>query len=104
MQTEEFDEGISIQELFQSIFSRLYILLLIVFISVMGAFVYLHYAVKEYQTTVTMIVEPIARSSTIGKILSSDFFNSDKDISTEIHLITNIIDLEAAVRRLDLST
>ncbi|MDY0288742.1 MAG: AAA family ATPase [Sphaerochaeta sp.] len=104
MQTEEFEEGISLQELFHSIFSRLHIVIIVLVLSVLGSFVYLHHAVKQYQTTVTMIVEPITKTSTIGKILSTDFFNSDTDISTEIHLITNITNLEGAAQTLDLSS
>lgn len=102
MQTEDFEEGISLQELFQSIFSRLYIVVLVLVVSIAGASVYLQYAVKQYQTSITMIVEPITKTSTIGKILSTDFFNSDTDISTEIHLITNITSLEGAAQTLDL--
>ncbi|MBI9096039.1 MAG: polysaccharide biosynthesis tyrosine autokinase [Sphaerochaeta sp.] len=104
MQNEEIEEGISIQELFDSIFSRLPLVILVLVVSVSLAAVYLHYAVKQYQTTVTMIIEPITKTSTIGKILSTDFFNSSNDISTEIHLITNITNLEAAARKLDLSS
>ncbi|WP_320128021.1 GNVR domain-containing protein [uncultured Sphaerochaeta sp.] len=73
-------------------------------LSVASSLVYLHFAVKEYETTITMIVEPITKTSTVDKILSNNFFNSDNDIATEIHLITNITDLEAAANRLDLST
>lgn len=104
MQTEEFEEGISLQELFQSIFSRLYIVVVVLVLSIAGSFVYLHYAVKQYQTTAIMIVEPITKTSSIGKFLATDFFNSDNDISSEIHLITNITNLEGAAQMLDLSS
>ncbi|MGB4407223.1 MAG: polysaccharide biosynthesis tyrosine autokinase [Sphaerochaeta sp.] len=104
MQNEETEEGISIQELFDSIFSRLPLVILVLVVSMSLASVYLHYAVKQYQTTVTMIIEPITKTSTIGKILSTDFFNSSNDITSEMHLITNITNLEAAARQLDLSS
>jgi capsular exopolysaccharide synthesis family protein len=76
-------------------------IMLLLFVA--GAVVYLHFAVKEYQTTVTMIVEPISKMTSIGKILASGSFSSDADISTEIHLLTNITNLEASIQNLDLS-
>jgi capsular exopolysaccharide synthesis family protein len=103
MQSEEIEEGISLQELFQCILDRLHIVIIVLMLFVAGAVLYLHYAVKEYQTTVTMIVEPISKMTSIGKVLSSGFFNSDADISTEIHLLTNITNLEMAIQNLDLS-
>jgi capsular exopolysaccharide synthesis family protein len=103
MQSVETEEGISLQELFQCILDRLYIVIIVLLLFVAGAVLYLHFAVKEYQTTVTMIVEPISKMTSIGKVLSSGFFNSDADISTEIHLLTNITNLEASIQNLDLS-
>ena len=50
-----------------------------------------------------MLVEPMQESSTIGKILSSDFFHSSNDISTEIQLIKNVTNLNSTVNKLDLS-
>jgi capsular exopolysaccharide synthesis family protein len=50
-----------------------------------------------------MLVEPMEESSTLGKIMTSDFFNSDNDISTEIQLIKNVTNLNSALSKLDLT-
>jgi len=98
------EEGISLQELWHIISKRIYILILVSVLSLGCAFLYLHFSTYEYQTSVTILVDPMKRTSTIGKILSSDFFDSSNDISTEIQLATNITNLQSALSKLDLSS
>lgn len=97
------EDEISLNEIFHIIIDRFYIIVLALIVSIVGAIIFLHNAVNEYQTSVIMLVEPMQETSTIGKILSSDFFNNDNDISTEIQLIKNITNLNSAVKKLDLS-
>lgn len=104
MEKNEYtEEGISLQELFNIIIKKFYIVILFVIISMIIAFFYLKYATYEYQTSITILIDPIKKSSTIGKILSSDFFDSNNDISTEIQLLTNISNLNKAANKLDLT-
>ncbi|MGD1821728.1 MAG: GumC family protein [Pleomorphochaeta sp.] len=101
--TEEFEEGISLFEIFELIYRRKILLLLIIVLSFISGIIYLNFTEKKYQSTVTILVDPIKKSSTIGSVLSSDFFDSSDDISTEVQLLTNITTLSDAISYLDLS-
>lgn len=99
----DFDEGISIYQLITNILRHKFLVFFIVILFILSAVGYLKIAKYEYKSSVTLLVEPIKTSSTIGSVLSSDFFNSSDDISTEIQLITNVTNLEAALYELDLT-
>lgn len=101
--SETSEEEISLQELFHIVIDRFYVIILALIITVIGAFIYLNHTINQYQTSIIMLVEPMEETSTIGKIMSSDFFNSDNNISTEIQLIKNITNLNSALNRLDLT-
>lgn len=98
------NEEISLKEILDIIISRFYIIVVFLIISIGIALFYLNHAVNIYQTSIIMLIEPMKETSTIGKILSSDFFDSDNDISTEIKLITNVTNLNTTINTLDLST
>lgn len=97
-------DGISIGELCTILIRKLPLIVLSVIVCLLAAYLYLQIVVAEYQTTVTILVDPIKQSSTIGKVLSSDFFDTKKDISTEVQLITNRTNLLAALDQLELSS
>jgi uncharacterized protein involved in exopolysaccharide biosynthesis/Mrp family chromosome partitioning ATPase len=97
-------EGISIIELVQSITRRIPLFLACVAASVIVALLYLQQVTPQYQTSTIILVHPITQSSTIGKVLSSDFLDTSKDISTEVQLIKNITTLQEALGYLELSS
>ncbi len=101
--TNEIEEGISLNEILNSIIKHFKLIILILIISILSALIYLNYTNEVYISSATILVDPIKKNSTIGKILSSDFFYSNNDISTEIQLLTNITNLEQAYNSLDLS-
>lgn len=97
-------EGISLSELMKILISEIPLIILCIVISLGSSWIYLTQVVSEYQTTTTLLVDPIKQSSTIGKVLSSDFFDTSKDIATEIPLITNTSNLLSALSQLDLAS
>jgi len=99
----EETKEISITDLMKIFMRGKLLILLCVLLSLAGAGLYVTKVVNEYQSTCTLLVDPIKQSSTIGTVLSSDFFDTNRDITTEIQLITNITNLNAALGRLDLS-
>jgi len=97
-----YEDGISIIEIINSILRRKLLVIFIVLLSLIISLIFLHFSQYLYKSTVTVLVDPIKKSSTIGTVLSSDFFNSSDDISTEVQLLTNKTNLQSAIYKLDL--
>ena len=101
-QGEMNEEGISISELLH-IFRQRFGWFVIGFIVVLTAAIgYLYYAVPQYESQVSVIVEPIQKSSSIENLLGSS--TSTTKIATEVELITSRKNIEYALSTLDLSS
>jgi uncharacterized protein involved in exopolysaccharide biosynthesis/Mrp family chromosome partitioning ATPase len=97
-------DGITIADLVKIVIQKFPHICIVTILSLIAAYAYVQTTVKEYQSSVTLMVHPIKQSTTIGKVLSSDFFDTSKDIATEVQLITNVTTLRMAARSLDLSS
>lgn len=97
-----YEDGISITEIIKNIFRHKYLVLAIMLVSLLAAVFYLKITEYQYKSTVTILVDPMKKSSTIGSVLSSDFFDSSDDITTEVQLLTNVSNLTSALSTLDL--
>jgi len=75
----------------------------IILVSFISALIYLQFTEYQYKSTVTILVDPMKKSSTIGSVLSSDFFDSSDDITTEVQLLTNVSNLTSALSTLNLN-
>ncbi len=96
------EEGISISELlhiFRQRFGWFVIGLVVVLAAAIG---YLYYAVPQYESQVSVLVDPIQKSSSIENLLGSST-NTTK-IATEVELITSRKNIEYALSTLDLSS
>ncbi|MBI9095113.1 MAG: polysaccharide biosynthesis tyrosine autokinase [Sphaerochaeta sp.] len=106
-QQEEFqgemnEEGISISELYHIFRQRFGWFLIGVVVVLAAAIGYLYYAVPLYESQVTVLVEPIQKSSSIENLLESS--TSTTKIATEVELITSRKNIEYALSTLDLSS
>ncbi len=102
MQGEMQEEGISISELlhiFRQRFGWFVIGLVVVLAAAIG---YLYVAVPQYESQVSVLVEPIQKSSSIENLLESS--TSTTKIATEVELITSRKNIEYALSTLDLSS
>lgn len=96
------EEGISIAELLH-IFRKRFRWFVIGLIVVMGLAVgYLQIAVPQYESQVSVLVEPIQRSSSFESLL--DVSASTTKIATEVELITSRKNIEYALSTLDLAS
>lgn len=102
MTTNPMEEGISIKELLHIFRIRFGWFLGCFVIVVALAIVYLHYTVPEYESQVTILVEPIQTSSSIESLIMGNTTGSTK-IATEVELITSRKNIEQALSSLDLS-
>lgn len=101
-QGEMQEEGISISELFH-IFRQRFGWFVIGLVVVLAAAIgYLYYAVPLYESQVSVLVEPIQKSSSIENLLGSTT-NTTK-IATEVELITSRKNIEYALSTLDLTS
>ena len=101
-QFEGNEEGISIAELFH-IFKERFTWFLMGFIVVVALAVgYLKIAVPQYESEVTVLVDPIQKSSSIENLLGSSA--SSTKIATEVELITSRKNIEYALSTLDLDS
>ena len=101
-QGEMNEEGISISELlhiFRQRFGWFIIGLVVVIVAAIG---YLYFAVPQYESQVSVLVEPIQKSSSIENLLESS--SSTTKIATEVELITSRKNIEYALSILDLSS
>lgn len=73
VENQMHEDEISLDELFRIIIKRFYVVIISLIIVISGAIIYLNHAVNQYQASIVMLVEPIRESSTIGRVLSSDF-------------------------------
>lgn len=95
------EEGISIAELLH-IFRKRFRWFVLGLVVVVGlAIGYLQIAVPQYESQVSVLVEPIQRSSTFESLL--DVSTSTTKIATEVELITSRKNIEFALGTLDLS-
>ena len=96
------EEGISIAELLH-IFRKRFRWFVVGFLVVMGLAVgYLQIAVPQYESQVSVLVEPIQRSSSFESLL--DVSASTTKIATEVELITSRKNIEYALSTLDLAS
>jgi len=96
------EEGISIAELLH-IFRKRFRWFVIGLVLVVGLAVgYLQIAVPQYESQVSVLVEPIQRSSSFESLL--DVSASTTKIATEVELITSRKNIEYALGTLDLSS
>ncbi|AEV30699.1 capsular exopolysaccharide biosynthesis protein [Sphaerochaeta pleomorpha str. Grapes] len=96
------DEGISLSELLK-IFKHHFKWFLFGFFLVVGmAVVYLQLAIPQYESGVSVLVDPIQKSSSIENLLESSA--SSTKIATEVELITSRKNIEFALSTLDLDS
>jgi len=101
-QGEMNEEGISISELFHIFRQRFGWFVVGLVVVIAAAIGYLYYAVPQYESQVSVLVEPIQKSSSIENLLGSTA-NTTK-IATEVELITSRKNIEYALSTLDLSS
>lgn len=99
--TEPMEEGISIKELLHIFRVRFGWVLGCFIIVVALAFVYLYYTVPQYESQVTILVEPIKTSSSIESLMMGSATGTTK-IATEVELITSRKNIDHALSTLDL--
>jgi capsular exopolysaccharide synthesis family protein len=96
------DEGISIAELFH-IFRKRFRWFILGLVLVMALAVgYLQITVPEYESQVSVLVDPIQKSSSFEGLL--DMSGSSTKIATEVELITSRRNIEFALGTLDLAS
>ncbi|MCF0237137.1 MAG: polysaccharide biosynthesis tyrosine autokinase [Sphaerochaetaceae bacterium] len=100
-ETPTGDEEISILYLLQIIKQKLWITILFSIFAVALAGAYLYRTIPTYETSVSVMVNPIQDTSSIEKLLSA---SSSTNISTEVALLTSNTTLESAKAMLDLSS
>ncbi len=100
--TEQMEEGISIKELLHIFRIRMGWFIICFVIAMVGAVFYMQRAIPEYESQVTILVEPIQRSSSLEDMLMSS--STSTKISTEVELITSRKNIEKALGMLDLNT
>ncbi len=101
--TEPMEEGISIKELLHIFRIRFGWFLGCFIIVVALAFVYLQYTVPQYESQVTILVEPIKTSSSIESLMMGSSTGGAK-IATEVELITSRKNIDHALSSLNLSS
>ena len=101
-QVEESEEGISISELLHIFRQRIGWFVIGFIVVVAAAIGYLYFAVPQYESQVSVLVEPIQKSSSIENLLGSSA-NITK-IATEVELITSRKNIEYALSTLDLAS
>ncbi|MGH0052712.1 MAG: GumC family protein [Sphaerochaetaceae bacterium] len=95
------EEGISIAELLHIFHKRLR-WFIIGFVLVVGlAFGYLQIAIPQYESEVSVLVDPIQTSSSFESLM--DISSSSTKIATEVELITSRSNIEYALSIMDLS-
>ncbi len=93
---------ISISELIESVLSRIWIVILSFIVMVALAVVYLIKAVPIYETSASMMVQPISKSSSLSNMLSLSL-GSSNSINTEIELLSSRTTFDNALAKLDLT-
>ncbi|MDT4762338.1 polysaccharide biosynthesis tyrosine autokinase [Sphaerochaeta sp. PS] len=96
------EEGISISELFHIFRQRLGWFVIGFVVVVVAAIGYLQLAVPQYESQLSVLVEPIQKSSSIENFLESSA--STTKIATEVELITSRKNIEYALGTLDLTS
>lgn len=99
---ENEEMEISISELIESVLSRIWIVILAFFITVAFAVFYLLRAVPIYETSASMMVQPISKSSSLSSMLSLSL-GSSNSINTEIELLSSRTTFDNALNKLDLT-
>ncbi len=102
IQGEGSEEGISISELFNIFKQRFGWFVIGLVVVLAGAIGYLYYAVPQYESQVSVLVEPIQKSSSIENLLDSSA--STTKIATEVELITSRKNIDYALSTLDLDS
>ncbi|HKL56897.1 MAG TPA: polysaccharide biosynthesis tyrosine autokinase [Sphaerochaeta sp.] len=96
------EEGISISELFNIFRQRIGWFVVGLLVVVAAAIGYLYYVVPQYESQVSVLVDPIQKSSSIENFLDGGA-NTTK-IATEVELITSRKNIEYALSTLDLGS
>ena len=102
-QTYQEEEGISLGELFSILKNHLLACFLGFVIVVAIGVGYLYTTVPQYESTATILVDPIKASSNIDSLFSSDG-SSSKKIATEAELLSSSSNVSHALAMLDLSS
>lgn len=92
---------IDLTDLVKSIFSRIWITILSFVLAVGIAVLYLFIAVPVYETTSSMMVEPLSDTS-ISSLFDAGF-SSGRDISTELEILNSRTTYDNALSKLDLT-
>ncbi|MCH3916738.1 MAG: polysaccharide biosynthesis tyrosine autokinase [Spirochaetia bacterium] len=99
------EEGISLSELFHIFRERFRWFLLVLILSMGAAVAYLYFVIPTYQATVSVLVDPVQKSSSLEDLMSSSLTGgSSTKIQTEVALLTSRKTLSSALATLDLSS
>lgn len=99
-QFEMAEEGISISELLHIFRQRIGWFITGLLLVLIAAALYLHFAVPQYESQVSVLVDPIQKSSSIENLLDGGMGTAK--IATEVELITSRRNIEYALSTLDL--
>lgn len=96
------EEGISISELLHIFHQRVGWILVGFIVVVLAAVGYLYFAVPQYESQVSVLVDPIQNASSIESLLGGS--TSSAKIATEVELITSRKNIEYALGTLELTS
>ena len=96
------EEGISISELLHILHQRFGWILVGFLVVVLAAVGYLYIAVPQYESQVSVLVDPIQNASSIESLLGGS--TSSAKIATEVELITSRKNIEYALDTLELTS
>lgn len=102
----EDEMTISLTDIFDAVKHHLILIFLMVVLALGVAFVYLKITVPQYESSATIMVTPLERSSSVSSLLNtSSLLGSpgSSNISTEVQLLTSRKSLDEALSRLDLT-
>ncbi|MCH3919379.1 MAG: polysaccharide biosynthesis tyrosine autokinase [Sphaerochaeta sp.] len=98
------EEGISLSELF-GILKKYIGWCIFGFLIVVGiGIAYVMTAIPQYESSATILVNPIQESSTMDSLLSESFSNGTKKIATETELLSSSLNIQRTLDQLDLSS
>lgn len=98
------EDEISLLDLWNIFKNRFAYFITTVIIVVIAAFLYLQTTIPLYNSSVTVLVDPIQSSSSLDDMLLSGMSSNSSKIQTEVELITSNRNLKSALSLLDLSS
>lgn len=97
---------ISLTDIFDAVKHHLILIFMMVLLALGVAFAYLKITVPQYESSATIMVTPLERSSSVSSLLNASSLlgsQGSSNISTEVQLLTSRKSLDEALSNLDLT-